>query len=386
MNDFIFHNPTKIIFGRGKIAELGPQVAASSKRVLLIYGQGSIKRNGVYEQVISSLQKAGVESIELSGVKPNPILSKVHEGIELAREHRVEALIAVGGGSVIDTAKAIASGFYYDGDIWDAFIGQYTPERALPLYVVLTLSASGSEMNGGAVITIEKTKQKYAFWSVHSYPQVSIIDPTVQFSLPREQTVNGAVDAISHVLELYFDGSSNTMVQDEIAEGIVRTIIKATEVLLERPDDYEARAQLAWSATLALCGLNSTGRSGGDWASHQLEHSLSALYDIAHGAGLAIVFPAWMRYVYREDQPKFARFARQVFGITELDDEQAALEGIEALRGWYSRIGAPTSLRKANIPAEDLERIVANAALQAPFGRLKRLETEDIREILTLAL
>jgi len=386
MNDFVFHNPTKIIFGRGKIAELGAVVAASVKRVLLIYGRGSIKRNGVYEQVISSLQAANVEAVELAGVKPNPVLSKVHQGIELAREHRVEALVAVGGGSVIDTAKTIASGFYYQGDIWDAFIGQYAPERALPLYVVLTLSASGSEMNGGAVITNEKTAQKYPFWSVHSHPRVSIIDPAVQFSLPPEQTVNGAVDALTHVLELYFDGSANTMVQDEIAEGIVRTIIRSTEILLERPDDYEARAQLAWSATLALCGLNHAGRSGGDWASHRLEHSLSALYDLAHGAGLAIVFPAWMRYVYREDRPKFARFARQVFGISEPDDEQAALKGIAALKDWLSWIGAPTSLREAGISPEDLERIVANATLQGPLGRLKRLEAIDLQEILKLAL
>lgn len=386
MNDFIFSNPTRIVFGRGRIAELGAHVSETSKRVLLMYGQGSIKRNGVYEQVVSSLGGADVDFVELSGVKPNPILGKVHQGISIAQEHQVDGVVAVGGGSVIDSAKTIACGFYYDGDIWDAFIGQHAPESALPLYVVLTLSATSSEMNNGAVITNEKTNQKYPFFSMYSYPKVSIIDPSVQFTLPKEQTINGAVDAISHVLEFYFDGTGNTLIQDEIGEGLIRAIIQATEVLIDNPKDYEARAQLAWGATLALCGLTGAGTSGGDWASHLLEHSLSALYDIAHGAGLAIILPAWMRYVYREDLPKFARFARKVFGVDETDDRRAALAGIEALKNWYSRIGAPVSLKEANIPAADIDKIVANAALLAPLGRLQQLGAKDLREILQLAL
>ncbi len=385
MKDFVFCNPTKIIFGPGKIAELGGQVSETSKRVLLLYGQGSIKRNGVYEQVVSSLRGGGVDFVELSGVKPNPVLGKVHQGIRIAREHEVDGVVAVGGGSVIDSAKAIACGFYYDGDIWDAFIGGHAPERALPLYVVLTLSATASEMNNGAVITNEKTDQKYPFFSVHSYPKASIIDPAVQVSLPREQTVNGAVDAISHVLEFYFDGTPSTRVQDEIGEGLIRAIIQATEILVENPKDYQARAQLAWSASLALCGLTGAGKSGGDWAGHLLEHSLSALYDVAHGAGLAIVLPAWMSYVYRRDLPQFARFARQVFAVGEADEERAALAGIEALKSWYAKVGAPVSLQEANIPAAGIDKIVANAALLAPLGRLQPLEATDLREILQLA-
>ncbi len=284
MKKFVFHNPTKIIFGENTVSKIGEEIKKSGlKKVLLHYGGGSIKKNGVYEQVTNSLKENNIDFIEVSGVKPNPILSKVHEGIKVARENNVDGILAVGGGSVIDSAKAIAGGFYYDGDIWDAYSGKYVIKKALPLFTVLTLSATGSEMNGNSVITKEETKQKWATHSKHIYPKVSIIDPTVQFSLPPQQTVNGAVDAISHVMEYYFDGTTDTEIQDQIAEGIIRTVIKSTEILLKKPEDYHARANLAWSATLALNGLLNAGSSGGDWSSHTLEHSVSALFDIAHG-------------------------------------------------------------------------------------------------------
>ncbi len=386
MKDFVFQNPTKIIFGKGKISKLGEEVVKTSKKVLLVYGKGSIKENGVYDQVISSLKSYGIDFAELSGVKPNPVLSKVHEGVDLARKEQVDGIIAIGGGSVIDSSKTIAAGFYYEGDIWDAFIGKYKAKKSLPIYVVLTISATGSEMNGGAVITNEKTKQKYSFWSVKSYPRVSILDPSVQFSLPKIQTANGAADVIAHVLELYFDGSRNVQIMDEISEGIVRTVIDSTNILIKTPDDYEARANLVWSATLALNGINGTGRSGGDWASHAIEHSLSALYDIAHGSGLAIIMPAWMRYTYKEDVEKFARFANKVFGIDELDHEKAAIMGIDRLKDWYKSIGLPVSLSDAKIPVESVDKIVENAAMRTPFGRLKKLQPSDVKEILNLCV
>ena len=381
MKDFVFHNPTKIVFGKGKVKQIGEEIKSFGvKKVLLLYGKGSIKKNGVYDTVTNSLKENGIDWVEVSGVKPNPVLSKVHEAIGVARKENVEAILAVGGGSVIDSAKAVAAGFYYDGDIWDAFIGKYRVERSLPIFVVLTISATGSEMNGGAVITNEKTNQKYSFWSFTSYPKVSIIDPTVQFSLPREQTVYGGVDAIVHVLEYYFDGAKDRILMDRIMESIIKTIMESVEKLINDPKDYIARSNLAWSATLALNGLTSTGSFGGDWSSHVIEHSLSALYDIPHGAGLSIITPAWMRYVMKEDKEKFERFAREIFGKNSAD------EGIEAFKSWLKSMGAPTSLKDAGIPESDIEKIVENAAMRAPFGKLKKLCEEDIREILKLTL
>ena len=381
MRDFVFHNPTKIVFGKGKVKQIGEEIKSFGiKKVLLLYGRGSIKKNGVYDDVTNSLNENGIDWIEVSGVKPNPVLSKVHEAIAVARKENVEAILAVGGGSVIDSAKTVAAGFYYEGDIWDAFIGKYKVEKSLPIFVVLTISATGSEMNGGAVITNEKTNQKYSFWSFTSYPKVSIIDPTVQFSLPREQTVYGGVDAIVHVLEYYFDGAKGRILMDRIMESIIKTVMESVEKLIEDPKDYDARSNLAWSATLALNGLTSAGSFGGDWSSHAIEHSLSALYDIPHGAGLAIITPAWMRYVMEEDKEKFERFAKEIFG------KSSAEEGIKAFKSWLKSVGAPTSLRDAGIPESDIEKITDNAAMRAPFGKLKKLYRKDIKEILKLAI
>ncbi|KAF2959706.1 MULTISPECIES: iron-containing alcohol dehydrogenase [unclassified Thermotoga] len=393
MENFVFHNPTKIVFGRGTIPKIGEEIkSAGIRKILFLYGGGSIKRNGVYDQVVDSLKKHGIEWIEVSGVKPNPVLSKVYEAVEVAKREKVEAVLGVGGGSVVDSAKAVAAGALYEGDIWDAFIGEYQIERALPVFDVLTISATGTEMNGNAVITNEKTKEKYGVSSKALYPKVSIIDPSVQFTLPKEQTVYGAVDAISHILEYYFDGSSPE-ISNEIAEGTIRTIMKMTERLIEKPDDYEARANLAWSATIALNGTMAVGRRGGEWACHRIEHSLSALYDIAHGAGLAIVFPAWMKYVYRENPAQFERFARKIFGL-EGEGEELILKGIEAFKNWLKKVGAPVSLRDAGIPEEDIDKIVDNVMLLveknlkpkgASLGRIMVLEREDVREILKLA-
>ncbi|PLV58306.1 iron-containing alcohol dehydrogenase [Thermotoga sp. KOL6] len=393
MENFVFHNPTKLIFGKGTIHQIGEELKqAGIGKVLFLYGGGSIKRNGVYEQVVESLKKHNVEWVEVSGVKPNPVLSKVHEAIEVARKEKVEAILGVGGGSVIDSAKTVAGGVLYDGDIWDAFIGKYKIEKALPVFDVLTISATGTEMNGNAVITNEKTKEKYGVSSRALYPRVSIVDPSVQSTLPKEQTVYGAVDAIAHILEYYFDGSSPE-ITNEIAEGTIRTIMKMVERLLENPDDYEARANLAWSATIALNGTMAVGRRGGEWSCHRIEHSLSALYDIAHGAGLAIVFPAWMKYVYKENPGQFERFAKKVIGF-EGEGEDLILKGIESFKGWLKKVGAPVTLKDVGIPEEDIDKIVDNVMLLVEknlkpkgdsLGKVKVLERDDVREILKLA-
>ena len=380
MRNFVFHNPTKVVFGKGTVEKIGDEIKSFGyKKVLFLYGRGSIKKNGVYETVVESLRRNSIDWVEVSGVKPNPVLSKVHEAIDVARKESVEAILAVGGGSVIDSAKAVAAGYYYEGDIWDAFIGKYKVKRSLPIFVVLTISATGSEMNGGAVVTNEKTLQKYSFWSFTSYPKVSIIDPTVQFSLPKEQTVYGGVDAIVHVLEYYFDGSKGRVVMDRIMESIIKTIMESVEVLIENPRDYEARANLAWSATLALNGLTSCGSKGGDWSSHIIEHSLSALYDIPHGAGLAIIAPAWMEYMKDRDRERFDRFAREIFG------ESSAEDGIKRFREWLRSVGAPVSLKDAGIPKEDIGRILENVKMALPFGKLKELDLDDVKNILEIA-
>ncbi|MFH1197837.1 MAG: iron-containing alcohol dehydrogenase [bacterium] len=388
MNNFEFYNPTKLFFGKGEISKIGNEIKKYNvTKVLLIYGKASIFNNRVYDQVSASLIKSGVEFIECGGVKPNPVLSKVHEVIELCRKENVDGILAVGGGSVLDSAKAIAAGFFYEGDVWDAFEGKVQLSKTLPLFTILTLSATGSEMNAWAVITNEDENKKWAFSAGESsYPKVTVLDPTAQFSLPRAQTVNGAVDAMAHIFELYFDPTKNTDVQDEIAEGLLRTIIKHTPVLLTKPDNENSRAQIAWSATLALNGLNGAGRSGGDWATHTLEHSLSAFYDIAHGAGLAIMFPAWMKYVYKKDIAKFVRLAEKVFGITAGSDDEKAIKGIDAVKNFFKEIGAPTSLKEINVDETDLDKLADNAALRAPEGRLLKLYRADIYNIYKLAL
>ncbi|OGU54957.1 MAG: butanol dehydrogenase [Ignavibacteria bacterium RBG_13_36_8] len=387
MKNFEFRNPTKIKFGKNTISEIGEEIIKHGvKKILLLYGQGSIFKNGVYDTTVVSLQAAGIEWFELGSIKPNPVLSKAYEGIKLCKEERIDGILAVGGGSVIDSAKVIAAGALYDGDIWNVFEGNDSVNESLPVFTILTLSATASEMDPYAVITKEDEKKKWSFSAGQSsYPKVSIIDPTVQFSLPKEQTVNGAVDAMSHIFELYFSGTSDTDVQDEIAEGIIRTIITHTKILLEQPDNYESRAQLIWCATLALNGINGVGRNGGDWATHTIEHSISAYYDIAHGAGLAIMFPAWMKYVYKEDLPKFSRFAERVFGIKKGTEEVKAQRGIEALKSFYKEIGAPITLKEIGVTENDLQKLADNASMREPEGKLKELYRKDILKIYRLA-
>lgn len=387
MNNFNFYNPTKIIFGQDTIKEIGNEIKSRNiSKVLLLYGKESIFKNGVYNSVVKSLKENGVQFVELGGVKPNPVLSKVLEAIELAKNENVEAILGVGGGSVIDSAKAIAAGSIYDGDIWEAFEGNISLDKSLPIFSVLTLSATASEMNAFAVVTKEDEKKKWPFSAGgSSYPTVSIIDPAIQSTLPVEQTVNGAVDSIAHILELYFDGSDNTDVQDELAEGMIRNVMKHVRILIEDPQNYNSRAELAWTATLALNGLNSTGRNGGDWATHMLEHSVSALYDIAHGAGLAIVMPAWMKYVYQVKPERFVKFAERIFGITEGSPDQIALEGINRLKSFFAEIGAPTSLKDVDIPENMIAELAANAALRPPFGSLKIIDKGAAQSVFKLA-
>ena len=386
MRNFIYHNPTKIIFGKDTVEKIGEEIKKQGvKKVLMIYGGGSIFNNGVYESVAASLKNNEIEFIEIKGVKPNPRLSKVKEAIEVGKRENVDGILAVGGGSVYDSSKITSIGIKYNGDVWDFYEGLATPKEALPLFGVLTLSATGSEMNAGAVITKEDESKKWGYGSPLLFPKVSIIDPSVQSSLPDKQTINTAVDTMSHVFELYFDGTDNVDIMKEYSEGILRTVMKHVKILLEDRENYQSRAQLAWCATLALNGSNAAGRTFGDWASHDIEHALSAIYDISHGEGLAIIFPAWMKYVYKEDVDSFERFSEKIFEIREGDKEEKIFKGINSLKEYFKSLGAPVTLKEIGVKKDELEKIADNAARTAPLGQLKKLERDDILKVLEIA-
>lgn len=388
MNNFQFWNPTKILFGKGMIEKVGNEVAAYGRKVLLVYGGGSIKRSGLYDQVKQQLASIGAEVVELSGIEPNPRLSSVREGIRLCLEHGVEFILAVGGGSVVDAAKGIAAGAKYDKDVWDFYTKKAQVQAALPLGAVLTLAATGSEMNGNSVVTNWEEKRKLDLGSYHVYPKFSVLDPVYTFSVPRDQTVNGIVDMMAHVFEQYFSLTQNTPLQERLCESILQTVIENGEKALADPEDYDARANLMWCGTMALNGgLISVGVQN-DWASHGIEHEISAIYDIPHGAGLAILFPNWMKHVYLERPDRFAQYAVRVWGIEPegKSEEELALAGIEATRAYFNRIGAPERLEYYGIGRDSLERMAEAATGRGPIGSFKRLTKEDVLTILELSL
>lgn len=379
MENFVFYNPTKIIFGKNTISTMGREIQKSGlKRILLLAGSGSIKKNGVYKEVIDSLNKFGIEFEEIWGVRPNPILSHALEAIEIVRTKNIDAVLAVGGGSVIDEAKAVAAGFYLD-NLWAAYEWKVPIERALPIFTVLTLSGTCSEMDSYAVLTNESEMKKWNIGSPYIFPKVSIIDPSVQMSLPWHQTVNGAIDAMSHVMENYFLGT-NQEVTLALDESLLRTIIKNLDALQIDNFDYNNRASLAWSATMGLNGNTVVGLGGGDWGSHRIEHGISALFpEIAHGAGLAVVFPAWIKYLSGFFPGHFNRWASEVWSAATVE------EAVIKMKQKYSSWKAPVTLRELGIKEEDIERITDNSMRIGQIGVLKNLSRDEIIEILKLA-
>ena len=380
MRNFVFHNPTKYVFGKGIVEKIGEEIALfGSKKVLLVAGGGSIKRNGVYDTVVESLRRNGISWVELWGVRPNPVLSKVREGIEIARREGVDGVLAVGGGSTIDTAKAIANGVFVD-DVWKLFLRKnpLKPEKALPIYVVLTLSATGSEMNGTAVITNEEMKVKWSYRSPTNYPKVSIVDPTVQFSLPTIQTANGGSDSLSHILETYLTGKpTDTTVYFD--EGLMKSIIDNINTLMENPKDYNARASFAWAATLAFNGLSLTGL-GGDWSAHAIEHAISALHpEVAHGSGLAVIQPAVILYRERFNPEITKRWAHVLWG------EKTTEGGVDRLRETFKRWGLPISLKELGVKEDEWDEIAVKAIEFRPKNSWGDLTKEDVFSILKLA-
>ncbi len=387
MQNFIFENPTKIIFGKGQIGRTGREVAKYGKKVLMVYGERSIRKSGVYDEVVASLRNADLEIVEFSGARANPVLSHVLKGVNVARGAGVDVVLAVGGGSVIDTAKTIAVGVKTDDDLWDFFTRKKAIKDALPLLTVVTLSASASEMNPAAVITNEEGARKFSIRSPFIQPKTSILDPTALFTLSPSYSAYSAVDAIIHMLEGYFNNAEpESAMQDRLVESLMKTIMESTEIILKNPEDYNARANMMWSAVLAFNGLTTAGMGMVSLPAHMIEHSLSALYDIAHGAGLSIVMPAWMSYVVGNNPSKFARLARKIFGVEDGDDLKAGREGIKRLREWFSSIGSPVSLKEAGIPEGDIETIAENARELAKVWGLKDYTEEVIASILRLCI
>ena len=389
MDNFSYQNPTRIIFGKGAQKEVGAYTAQYGKKVLLHYGGGSIKRSGLYDQVVQSLKDAEVDFVELGGVQPNPRLSLAKKGIELARAEGVDFILAVGGGSTIDSSKCISIGVPYEGDVWDFYAHRAEPKTALGIGVVLTIPAAGSESSDSSVITNEEGLHKVGLSSDIFIPKFAVLNPELTFTLPVYQVACGVTDMLAHVMERYFTNTKNVDLSDKLCEAIMRAIVHNGPITVSHLSDYNARAEIMWCGTLAHNGLVGMGRTG-DWASHQIEHELSAMYDMAHGAGLAIIFPAWMKYVYKHDCTRFAQFANQVFGV-EYDywnPENTALEGIARLERFLVSIGMPIRLSQANLPnvEKDIPMLSEKATENGPRGQFVKLETKDVAEIFRMAL
>lgn len=387
MNNFIFQNPTKVLFGRKMYLHIAEEIANRGiKKVLIHYGKNSIKKYGLFDEITTLLKNSGISFVEFGGIKANPVLTLVEEGIRICKSEKIEAILAIGGGSVIDSAKAIARGYYYDGNIWDLFEKKTSSLKALPIFTILTISATGSEMNANSVVTNELENKKWPMsGSLESYPIVSVIDPELQKTLPVEQTIYGAVDTLAHVFEFYFDGTVGNDLTDEFCEAIIRTTMKHIKILITDPDNYESRAQLAWCATNALNNILACGRNGGEWSTHGIEHSVSAFYDIAHGAGLSILFPAWMKYTYKNNLSQFERFAIKIFGLDVTNNENSIEIAIDKLKQFLKEIGAPVSLKDVGIREDDLMPMAENAALRGSIGKVKKLEVSDIYQIYRMA-
>lgn len=386
MENFVFQNATRIVFGRGTEEAVGRETAAMAKRVLLHVGGKSVKASGLLDRVKAKLREAGVAFEELGGVVPNPRLSLVREGIAACRKHELEAVLAVGGGSVIDSAKAIALGVPYAGDVWDFYTRKATPREALPVGVVLTIPAAGSEASNGTVITNEEGWYKKDAGADFLRPRFAIMDPVLTFTLPPYQTACGAADIMAHVMERYFTRVPAVDLTDRLCEAVLRTIVRNVPIALAKPDDYDARAEIMWAGTVAHNDLLGTGRVG-DWATHMIEHEVSGIYDVAHGAGLAVIFPAWMTYVMRHDLDRFARFATRVFDVEHdyAAPERTALEGIRRLRAFWKSIGLPGTLAEMNVGTDRLDEMARKCTESGTRGSFVKLGRDDVRKILELA-
>jgi alcohol dehydrogenase YqhD (iron-dependent ADH family) len=373
MKNFTYYNPTRIEFGKGKEEKIGNYISEYNiSKVLIIYGSERIKKNGLFDKVAKSLSDSGISYESLGGVQSNPLLSKVYEGIRIAKEKGIEAVLAVGGGSVLDSSKAIAAGAAYEGDVWDFFVYKAVPNRALKIFDIMTLAATGSEMNNYAVVTKNETKEKFSLAGAATYPTVSIINPELQATVTKDYLAYSAADIFAHSLDMYL---SATYLPEFIAgyvENILNTVIRTTEILLEDAGNYEARGEFAWAATQALNFTTFCGVENNRFDTHFIEHTLSAEYNIAHGAGLSIVVPAWMNWQKKNLPQRFERFAGKVFNVEGADN------GIEALKQWYKKIGTPVTLSEGNIPESDIPMLVGKLSAVAALWGAESLYTKEM--------
>lgn len=387
MNNFSYCNPTKLIFGKDTVQSIAHEVPLYGKKVLLVYGGGSIKRNNLYDAVLQQLHEAGAEVFELSGVEPNPRITSARKGVEICKEQGIEFLLAVGGGSVIDCTKLIAAGAKYEGDPWDLVTKKAKVEDALPFGTVLTLAATGSEMNSGSVITNWETQEKFGWGSPLTFPKFSILDPQNTYTVPLDHTVYGIVDMMSHVFEQYFHKTNNTPLQDRMCESVLQTVIEVAPKLVNDLHNYELRETILYSGTIALNGYLSVGAAG-DWASHGIEHAVSAVHDIPHAGGLAILFPNWMKHTMHESIERYVQFAIRVWNVNPIgkSDEEVALEGIECVRAFWNSLGAPSTLADYGIDETTIAAIADKAMIRGEFGNFKKLNREDVIAILQASL
>ena len=390
MDSFHFYAPTYFAFGKESEKQTGALVKRfGGTKVLLHYGGGSVKRNGVFDAVAASLRQASIPFVELGGVMPNPRSGLVYEGIELCRREQVDFILAIGGGSTIDSAKAIAVGALYDGDFWDFYTGKAELTRALPVGTVLTIAAAGSEGSPDSVITHENGMLKRAASSDEIRPKFSVLNPAFTCTLSPYQTACGITDIMVHVCERYFTNTKDVEITDRLCEGILKAMIHEAPKVIQDPNDYEARANIMWAGMVAHNNLCGVGRAQ-DWASHKLEHELSSLYDCAHGAGLAVMTPAWMTYVYRHDIPRFSQFAVRVFGVEMdyADPERTVLEGIERFKSFLHSIGMPLTFAELGAKESDIPKLVEvlGAGDALPIGNFVPLYAEDAAAIYRLAL
>ncbi len=391
MLNFDYENRTRIVFGKDGQHRVGELIKPYANKILFHYGGDSIKKSGLYDAVVSSLRSAGVDFVELGGVKPNPRLSLVKEGIGICRENQIGFILAAGGGSVIDSAKAIALGVPYDGDVWDYFLYKRPADKVLDIATILTLPATGSESSDSAVVSDEESQLKMGYHSDKVRPIFSIMNPELYYTLPKNQVSNGICDMMSHILERYFTTTVKSDVTDGLCESTLKAIMKNAMILNKNSKDYDAWAEVSFAGTIAHNGLLGLGRSQ-DWACHKMEHELSALYDVAHGAGLAVMTPSWMRYVYKTDINMFLQFAVNVMGVdASLRDPEAVVnEGIDRLERFFISLGLPVTLEELGIDESNFELMAKKATRysegsEAPIGGFQKLYWKDIVEIYKMA-
>ena len=391
MFDFKYYTPTKVVFGKNtenKVAELIQEFGG--KKVLIHYGGGSVIRSGLMKRVTDKLDAAGIKYVMLGGAVPNPHLSLVYEGIELCKKEGVDFLLAVGGGSAIDSAKAIGYGLMNEGDVWDFYDYKRQAKASMPLGVILTLAATGSEMSDSSVITKEEGLVKRGYSSDFGRPKFAILNPELTMTLPDYQTACGCTDIMMHTMERYFTNGGNMEITDSMAEALLRTVKENAKILVKDPKNYDARAEVMWAGSLSHNGLTGCGNDGGDWMTHKLEHELGGLYDVAHGAGLAAIWGSWARYVYKNCLPRFKRYALNVMGVENKGtDEEIALKGIEAMEDFYREIKMPTNLRELGVKAtdEDLKLMAHKCAVgvNGAKGSARLLREEDMLEIFKMS-